>query len=96
MPLPMGKSSRPDSPLLSLTFEAALAELEAIVRNMEVGQSPLDESLATYERGNALLKHCQDVLGAAEQKLQILENNELRNLDADALGKDAPATGATE
>ena len=66
------------------SFEAALAELENIVRSMEAGQLPLEESLAAYERGAALLKHCQEALGAAEQKLQILENGGLREFELNA------------
>ena len=66
------------------TFEAALAELEAIVRDMEAGQLPLEESLAAYERGAALLRHCQETLSAAEQKLQILENAGLREFEPPA------------
>lgn len=69
------------------TFEASLAELEAIVRDMEAGQLPLEESLAAYERGTTLLKHCQEALGAAEQKLKILENGGLREF--------APASGSS-
>ena len=56
-----------------VSFEAALAELEAIVREMETGKLPLEQSLAAFERGTALLRHCQEALGAAEQKLQVLE-----------------------
>jgi exodeoxyribonuclease VII small subunit len=63
------------------SFEASLTELEAIVRDMEAGQLPLEESLAAYERGAALLKHCQEALGAAEQKLKILENGALHDFD---------------
>ena len=48
---------------------------------MEAGQLPLEESLAAYERGAALLKHCQETLGAAEQKLRILENGALREFE---------------
>ncbi|SMB26388.1 exonuclease VII small subunit [Sterolibacterium denitrificans] len=61
------------------SFEAALDELETIVRAMEAGQLPLEASLASYERGITLLKYCQETLDAAEQKLQLLENNVLRN-----------------
>lgn len=49
---------------------------------MEAGEAPLEESLATYERGVALLKHCQEMLTAAESKLQVLESGTLRGLDA--------------
>ncbi len=74
----MVKPSRNATPV---SFEAALAELENIVRAMEAGQLPLEESLAAYERGAALLKHCQEALGAAEQKLRILEDGGLREFD---------------
>ncbi len=73
----MGKTSHPP-----VSFEAALAELEAIVREMEAGQLPLEQSLAAFERGTALLKHCQAALGAAEQKLQILEAGQLADFPA--------------
>ena len=73
----MGKTTPPP-----VSFEAALAELEAIVREMEAGALPLEQSLAAFERGTALLKHCQDALGAAEQKLQILEAGQLSDLSA--------------
>lgn len=62
-----------------LKFEAALAELEQIVQNMEGGRLPLEESLAAYRRGSALLKHCQQQLGDAEQQVQVLENGSLRD-----------------
>jgi len=63
------------------SFEASLAELEAIVRNMEAGQLSLEESLAAYERGAILLKQCQETLGAAEQKLKVLESDALRDFE---------------
>jgi exodeoxyribonuclease VII small subunit len=62
------------------SFEAALAELESIVQNMESGKLSLEESLAAYQRGATLLKHCQAALAAAEQKIQVLEGDELREL----------------
>jgi exodeoxyribonuclease VII small subunit len=63
-----------------LSFEAALAELESIVQGMESGKLSLEESLAAYQRGASLLKHCQGALAAAEQKIQVLEAGELRDL----------------
>jgi exodeoxyribonuclease VII small subunit len=65
-----------------LKYEAALAELEQIVRNMEGGQLPLEESIAAYRRGSELLKHCQQQLSDAERKIQVLENGVLRDFDA--------------
>ena len=62
------------------SFEAALAELESIVQNMEYGKLSLEDSLAAYQRGAALLKHCQGALTAAEQKIQVLEAGQLQDL----------------
>ena len=83
----MAKASTPSTLTAKpASFEAALAELEAIVHKMETGEAPREESLAAYERGMALLKHCQETLTAAEQKLQILENGVLRSFDAGEVG----------
>jgi exodeoxyribonuclease VII small subunit len=74
----------------TLKFEVALAELEQLVRNMEGGRLPLEESIAAYRRGSELLKHCQQQLADAERKIQVLENGALRDFDAPA---DAAASG---
>ena len=66
----------------ALKFETALAELEQIVQSMEGGRLPLDESIAAYRRGSELLKHCQQQLGDAERKIQVLENGALHDFDA--------------
>jgi len=68
----------------SVSFEAALHELEHIVQAMESGDAPLEESLASYERGMALLQLCQGQLAGAEQKIRLLENGSLRDFDAAA------------
>jgi exodeoxyribonuclease VII small subunit len=47
---------------------------------METGKLSLEESLAAYQRGAALLKHCQGALTAAEQKIQVLEAGQMQNL----------------
>ena len=64
-----------------LKYEAALAELERLVQNMESGRLPLEESIAAYRRGSELLRHCQQQLADAEQKIQVLENGTLRGFD---------------
>jgi exodeoxyribonuclease VII small subunit len=51
------------------TFEEAISELEQIVRQMETGQLPLAESLAEYEKGISLIKHCHSLLKAGEQRV---------------------------
>ncbi len=53
-------------------FEAALAELEALVEKMEQGDLTLDESLKQFERGVQLTRSCQQALQDAEQKVQVL------------------------
>lgn len=72
-----------ETPVQDLSFEAALAELEGIVHRMEGGRLPLEESLAAYARGNALLRHCQQRLSDAEQQVQILDKTLLRDFEAD-------------
>ncbi len=59
-------------PVEKLTYEEALAELEAIVRALEGDEHTLEESLALFERGQALLKHCADLLDKAELQVQQL------------------------
>src|SRR5262245_47822738 len=54
------------------TFEAAVAELEKILRSLEDGSTSLEDGLAQYERGVALLKLCYAQLQAAEQRISIL------------------------
>ena len=55
------------------SFEGASARLEEIVRALEVGQAPLDTSLALFEEGISLVKLCNRKLDEAEQKIKILQ-----------------------
>ncbi len=52
-----------------LSFEAALAELEQIVRALEQGAEPLDKSIELYQRGDRLKRHCEARLKAAQAKI---------------------------
>jgi exodeoxyribonuclease VII small subunit len=54
------------------TFESSLAELESVVHDLEDGQLGLAESLARYEQGVKHLKHCYQLLEAAERKIDLL------------------------
>ena len=65
------------------SFEAALAELEALVTRMESGELPLAESLAAYKRGAELLAHCQAALKEARHQVQVLEKGVLQPFAAD-------------
>jgi len=75
----MSKTSKAE-----LKFEAAVAELETLVRTMESGELELEASIAAYQRGAELLKHCRDQLDAAETKIRILEDGELKDFLPDA------------
>ena len=58
------------SSVAGLTFEAALAELEGIVAKLESGQAPLEQSIAMYERGAVLKRHCETRLEAARLRVE--------------------------
>ena len=62
-------------PVETLTFEKALAELEQIVGRLERGDVPLAESIAIYERGEALKNHCAKLLGEAEAQVEKIRLN---------------------
>ena len=55
-----------------LNFESAIKELEGLVERMEQGEITLEESLQNFERGIELTRACQKALQEAEQKVQIL------------------------
>jgi len=69
-----------NAPATPPSFEAALAELEAIVARMESGELGLEESLAAHKRGLELARHCQAVLAQAQQQVRVLEDETLKAL----------------
>ena len=54
------------------TFEASLNQLETIVRQLEAGDLPLEESLKLFEKGVALSRECRERLNEAERRIEIL------------------------
>jgi exodeoxyribonuclease VII small subunit len=58
------------TPVESMSFEAALRELEGIVSRLEQGEVDLEDSIALYERGTALKAHCEKKLKSAESRLE--------------------------
>jgi exodeoxyribonuclease VII small subunit len=64
----MAETSNDD--VKTLTFEAALQQLEEIVGKLESGRAPLAESIAIYERGEALKAHCEALLRTAEARIE--------------------------
>lgn len=73
---------QPASDIAGLSFEEALRALEDIVRKLEGGEVPLDQSIALYERGEDLRKHCQARLDAAQMRIEKI-----------VAGPDGKATG---
>ena len=57
-------------PIDQLNFEAALAELEQIVRSLELGTAPLDTSIELYQRGDRLKRHCEARLKSAQERIE--------------------------
>jgi exodeoxyribonuclease VII small subunit len=67
-----------------LSFESALAELEAIVARMESGELTLEQALGAYKRGAQLLQFCQAALKDAQQQVKILEAGLLQDFTGGA------------
>ncbi len=76
----MAKAADPQPPQ---SFEAALAALADLVASLETCRLPLERSIAAYRRRAELLRHCQGVLAAAEQQVQVLEGGVLQDFPAD-------------
>ena len=56
--------------IAGMSFEQALKALEDVVRQLEGGEVPLDESISLYERGEQLRRHCQARLDAAQARIE--------------------------
>jgi len=65
-------------PLKAQGFEAAMAELEQVVADMESGKLSLEDSLAAYKRGAELLQLCRGRLEDAQQQVRVLEEGTLK------------------
>lgn len=63
-------SEQPNEDVKAMSFEDALAALERIVDDLEKGDVPLEQSITIYERGEALKRHCERLLKAAEAKVE--------------------------
>ena len=70
-------------PAKPVDLEKSLADLEAIVEQLESGELPLDKSLKEFERGVRLSRECQGALKDAEQRVQVLMGDELKNFATD-------------
>ena len=91
-----------------LSFERAIEELESIVKRLEDGKVPLEESVAIYERGEALKRRCEELLRQAEARVDKITTDANGQVDryraagramrrptaGDAAATPLPATGA--
>ena len=73
-----------DSEIEQLSFEDALKQLEAIVKSLEGGAEPLDQSIELYQRGDRLKRHCEARLKAAQARID--------QISVDAQGKPVGTT----
>lgn len=69
-------SNTENKEMAEISFEAALARLEEIVRSLESGSAQLDSSLSMFEEGVRLVRLCNDKLDGAEQRIKILFKKE--------------------
>ena len=70
--MPSAKKAKTPRQAQPLSFEEALEQLEAMVETMESGQLPLEQLISNYERGAALISHCESVLGDARKRLELI------------------------
>lgn len=85
------KPPRNHADIKDMTFERALKELESIVGRLERGDVELEESIAIYERGEALRDHCDRLLKQAEAKVEKLtfgQNGQPKGTEAFDPGND--------
>lgn len=60
------------TPVAEMTFEQAMSDLEQLVSQLERGDVALEDSIALYERGAELKKHCEAKLKQAEEKVAAI------------------------
>ena len=66
-----------------LTFEEGMQELEGIVRALEQGQMPLEDSFKAFEKATQLQKTLQDMLDEGDRRIRVLTENGERTLDGE-------------
>ncbi|MDD4912636.1 MAG: exodeoxyribonuclease VII small subunit [Sideroxydans sp.] len=64
----------------TVSFEAAMIELDQLVADMEAGKLSLEDSLSAYKRGAALLSFCRGKLDDAQQQVRVLEDGVLKDI----------------
>jgi len=84
VPASASKKDPPDlsisDDIRSLSFESAMAALEAETQRLESGQLSLAESLAAYQKGAALLRHAQNLLQAVQEEITVIDEQGRRTV----------------
>ena len=80
----MGHDTAIPPDIAALSFEEALGQLEKIVRDLEAGQSRLDDAISAYERGSLLKAHCEAKLREAQTRVERIA----RAADGTLTGRD--------
>jgi exodeoxyribonuclease VII small subunit len=73
------------TPHKTQSFEIALEDLEKLVEQLESGELSLEDSLAAFEKGVALVKYCNQKLGEVEKKIELLARDKEGKLQLKAL-----------
>jgi exodeoxyribonuclease VII small subunit len=81
-------AKRPAKAPTQLPYEQAFQELEAVVRQLESGEQPLEEALALFERGQLLAARCSELLEGAELKLKTLVEDGSGGVDLSQLDEE--------
>jgi len=71
----------PESAESEVSYEQALERLEGLVRRMEQGEVPLEESLKAFERGRSLVSRCKAILEDAERRIEQMGLDALQGGD---------------
>jgi exodeoxyribonuclease VII small subunit len=74
------KTKSEHTPVEDLTYEQALAELESTIATLESNQLTLDETMALFERGQQLTRHCIELLDMAELRVMKLSGDTLQDM----------------
>jgi exodeoxyribonuclease VII small subunit len=69
-------SAKQSNNISKLNFEQSIKELTAIVEKIEQGEIALQDSLAEYEKGMALIKHCRSILQKAEKRIEQISKEQ--------------------
>ncbi len=80
--------SKQNAEIEQLSFEEAIAELESIVRRLEVGDEKLEEAISAYERGALLQRHCETRLQDAKMRIEKISISDDGKIESQSFQND--------